>query len=79
MASTKITVRNDGSLRVEGDFEMMDQDGKPFGLGGRTAVSLCRCGHSATKPFCDGAHKRLNFQSTIQAHDLPPVVPKPQL
>jgi CDGSH-type Zn-finger protein len=77
MASTKITVRNDGSLRVEGDFEMIDQDGKPFGLGGRTAVSLCRCGHSATKPFCDGAHKRLNFQSTIQAHDLPPMVPKP--
>jgi CDGSH-type Zn-finger protein len=77
MASTKITVRNDGSLRVEGDFEMVDQDGKPFGLGGRTAVSLCRCGHSATKPFCDGAHKRLNFQSTIQAHDLPPMAPKP--
>jgi CDGSH-type Zn-finger protein len=77
MATTKITVRNDGSLRVEGDFEMVDQDGKPFGLGGRTAVSLCRCGHSATKPFCDGAHKRLNFQSTIQAHDLPPMVPKP--
>jgi CDGSH-type Zn-finger protein len=77
MASTKISVRNDGSLRVEGDFEMVDQEGKPFGLGGRTAVSLCRCGHSATKPFCDGAHKRLNFQSTIQAHDLPPAVPKP--
>jgi CDGSH-type Zn-finger protein len=77
MASTKITVRNDGSLRVEGDFEMVDQDGKAFGLGGRTAVSLCRCGHSETKPFCDGAHKRLNFQSAVQAHDLPPAVPKP--
>jgi CDGSH-type Zn-finger protein len=76
MASTKISVRNDGSLRVEGDFEMVDQEGKPFGLGGRTSVSLCRCGHSATKPFCDGAHKRLNFQSTIQAHDLPPAAPK---
>ena len=33
MAATKITVRNDGSLRVEGDFEMVDQDGKVFGLG----------------------------------------------
>lgn len=76
MASTKIVVRNDGSLRVEGDFEMVDQAGKPFGLGGRTAVSLCRCGHSATKPFCDGAHKRLNFQSVIEAHDLPPAAPK---
>jgi CDGSH-type Zn-finger protein len=77
MAGTKITVRNDGSLRVEGDFEMVDQEGKPFGLGGRTSVSLCRCGFSETKPFCDGAHKRLNFKSTIQAHDLPPAAPKP--
>jgi len=77
MAGTKIAVRNDGSLRVEGDFEMVDQDGKPFGLGGRTAVSLCRCGHSETKPFCDGAHKRVNFKSAIQAHDLPPAAPKP--
>jgi len=77
MAATKIVVRNDGSLRVEGDFEMVDQAGKPFGLGGRTAVSLCRCGHSATKPFCDGAHKRINFQSVIEAHDLPPAPPKP--
>ncbi|MFZ3201060.1 MAG: CDGSH iron-sulfur domain-containing protein [Candidatus Acidiferrales bacterium] len=77
MAATKIVVRNDGSLRVEGDFEIVDQAGKPFGLGGRTAVSLCRCGHSATKPFCDGAHKRINFQSVIEAHDLPPAPPKP--
>ncbi len=77
MAATKIVVRNDGSLRVEGDFEMVDQAGKPFGLGGRTAVSLCRCGQSATKPFCDGTHKRINFQSVIEAHDLPPAPPKP--
>jgi len=76
MAATKITVRNDGSLRVEGDFEIVDQAGKPFGLGGRTAVSLCRCGHSAMKPFCDGAHKTFKFESTIQAHDLAPAQPK---
>ncbi len=35
MAATKITVRNDGSIRVEGDFEVVDQDGKVFGLAGR--------------------------------------------
>ena len=79
MAATKIIVRNDGSLRVEGDFEIVDQDDKAFGLAGRTKIGLCRCGHSATKPFCDGSHKAANFQSTIQAHDLPPMVPKPQL
>lgn len=77
MATTRITVRNDGSLRVEGDFEIADQDGKVFGLTGRTKVGLCRCGHSETKPFCDGAHKKVNFQSVVQAHDLPPAAPKP--
>jgi CDGSH-type Zn-finger protein len=77
MAATKITVRNDGSIRVEGDFEILDQDGKAFGLGGRTSIGLCRCGHSQTKPFCDGAHKKANFQSLIEARDLPAPAPKP--
>ena len=34
MAGTKITVNNNGSLRVEGDFEIVDPTGKPFGLAG---------------------------------------------
>jgi CDGSH-type Zn-finger protein len=77
MAATKITVRSDGSIRVEGEFEIADQDGKVFGLAGRNKIGLCRCGHSETKPFCDGSHKKVNFQSTIQAFDLPPVPPAP--
>jgi CDGSH-type Zn-finger protein len=77
MAATTITVRSDGSIRVEGDFEVRDQDGKAFGLAGRTKIALCRCGHSETKPFCDGSHKKVGFQSAIQACDLPPVVTKP--
>jgi CDGSH-type Zn-finger protein len=76
MAATRIISRNDGPLRVEGEFEILDQDGKPFGLAGRTALSLCRCGHSANKPFCDGAHKNANFQSATPARDLPPPQPK---
>ena len=75
MATTRITVRNDGSIRVEGDFEIVDQDGKVFGLAGRTKIGLCRCGHPETKPFCDGSHKKMNFQSVVQAHDLPPAPP----
>ncbi len=77
MAATKITVRTDGSIRVEGDFEVVDQDGKVFGLAGRNKIGLCRCSHSENKPFCDGAHKKVNFQSPIQAFDLPPAPPVP--
>ncbi|MBI4874475.1 MAG: CDGSH iron-sulfur domain-containing protein [Acidobacteria bacterium] len=72
MAAAKITIRNDGPLRVEGDFTVVDAEGKEFGLGGRTLVSLCRCGLSQNKPFCDGAHRRGGFQSACQAFDLPP-------
>jgi len=77
MATTKITVLNNGSLRVEGDFEIVDQDGKGFGLAGRTKLSLCRCGQSAKKPFCDGAHKTCAFDSMVVAYDLPEPKPAP--
>jgi CDGSH-type Zn-finger protein len=77
MAATRITVVNNASLRVEGDFEIVDAEGKPFGLAGRTKVSLCRCGMSQNKPFCDSAHKTCAFQSTIAAFELPPPAPKP--
>jgi CDGSH-type Zn-finger protein len=77
MASTKLTVMQNGSIRVEGDFEIVDQEGKVFGLGGRERVSLCRCGHSANKPYCDGAHKAQAFAPATVAFDLPPAAPKP--
>jgi len=77
MATTRIEIRNDGSVRVEGDFEIVDQNGKTFGLAGRTKVGLCRCGHSENKPFCDGSHKRNGFQSAVEAFDLPPLPTKP--
>jgi len=68
----RITVKTNGSLRVEGDFELLDAEGNRFDLGGRTAVSLCRCGHSADKPFCDASHTRAGFQACSQARALPP-------
>jgi CDGSH-type Zn-finger protein len=72
LAGTKVTILNNGPLRVEGDFTVVDQDGKEFGLGGRTAVSFCRCGHTANSPFCDGSHKRNGFASVVEARELPP-------
>jgi CDGSH-type Zn-finger protein len=75
--STTIQVRNNGPLRLEGEITLVDAAGNPFGLGGRTVVSLCRCGHSENKPFCDGAHGRNGFQSECPARELPPPAPKP--
>jgi CDGSH-type Zn-finger protein len=73
----KITVRNNGSLKVEGEgLELVDQEGRPFGLGGRTVISLCRCGRSQSKPFCDGSHNQ-GFESVCPARDLPPPAAKP--
>ncbi|TMQ68285.1 MAG: CDGSH iron-sulfur domain-containing protein [Candidatus Eisenbacteria bacterium] len=77
MAATRIIVRNNGSLRIEGDFEIVDQEGHAFGLAGRTQVSLCRCGQSKDKPFCDASHKSCAFESVVVARDLPPPAPKP--
>lgn len=77
MAATKITVRNNGSVRIEGDFEIVDQEGAAFDLAGRTSISLCRCGHSENKPFCDGTHKKVGFQSEVKARALAPPAPKP--
>ncbi len=67
---TKIVIRNNGSIRVEGDFEMYDQNGKKFELGTRTAISLCRCGQSKDKPLCDGSHREWGFQSEVIARSL---------
>lgn len=71
MSKTKLTVLNNGSLKVEGDFEIVDSQGNAYGLGGRTLVSLCRCGISKNKPFCDGSHKGY-LEHNSEAYDLPP-------
>ena len=75
--TVKMTVNNNGPIRVEGEFEILDPQGKAYGLAGRTVVSLCRCGHSNNKPFCDGSHKTAGFQHQAEAFELPP--PKPKL
>ncbi len=58
----RITPYRDGPLIVRGDFELLDQDGRPIDAGRRT-IALCRCGRSRTKPFCDGTHKTIGFHA----------------
>lgn len=72
MSKTKIIINNNGSIKIDGDFEIIDSNGNVYGLEGRTTLGLCRCGLSSNKPFCDGAHRN-NFQHKSEAFDLPPM------
>lgn len=51
----------DGPLYVTGNLEVCAGSGRMVKKTNKTA--LCRCGHSANKPFCDGKHKSVNFQA----------------
>jgi CDGSH-type Zn-finger protein len=77
LMSVEITCNNNGPLRITGDIELKDASGNVFGLGGRSTISLCRCGLSENKPFCDGSHSRQGWKSIVEARDLPPPAPKP--
>jgi CDGSH-type Zn-finger protein len=67
MADVKITVRPNGPYRVEGPVTLVDHEGKEWDLTGKTAFSLCRCGASVNKPFCDGTHSKMGFQAAEAA------------
>lgn len=71
MSKTKLTINSNGSVKIDGDFEIVDKDGTAYNLQGRTIVSICRCGLSQNKPFCDGSHKN-HFEHDAIAFDLPP-------
>jgi len=70
MAQVKITVRKNGPYRVEapeGSVELVDAEGNAYDLTGKPAFSLCRCGASVNKPFCDGTHSKMCFQAAEAA------------
>lgn len=59
----KVIVKDNGPIRIEGDFELLNQNGDKYNLEERKAISLCRCGQSEKMPFCDGKHKSCDFKS----------------
>ncbi len=61
-----ITVRDNASYRVAGPFTLLDGEGNAFELEAGRAVTLCRCGGSATKPFCDSSHRTNGFSSAVR-------------
>ena len=65
--AVKITIKPNGPLRVEGPITLINTDGKEIDLTGKPAISLCRCGASTNKPFCDGTHSKIGFQAAEAA------------
>ena len=64
MPEVKIRIRPNGPFVVEGPFELVDSRGQSFQIpADKPAIALCRCGHSAKRPFCDGSHKTCGFVS----------------
>ncbi len=65
--AVKISAKPNGPFRVEGPITLIDVDGKEIDLTGKPAISLCRCGASTNKPFCDGTHSKIGFQAAEAA------------
>jgi CDGSH-type Zn-finger protein len=70
MPDIKIRLRPNGPMVIEATspldttIEIFDHVGNAFVIpAGKVAVALCRCGQSATKPFCDGTHKTCGFMA----------------
>ncbi|GJG87116.1 hypothetical protein tb265_22970 [Gemmatimonadetes bacterium T265] len=71
-----ITVRENGPFVIAGDdmarVRLVDAQGQTISTEGRKAISLCRCGASTKKPFCDGTHSKIWFrgaEAAQQAYD----------
>lgn len=60
-----IKINDNGSIRVNGHVELVDGAGDKYEVG--SSFSLCRCGLSEKKPFCDGTHKKEGFESAPRA------------
>jgi CDGSH-type Zn-finger protein len=63
-----VTPTDNGPYLVAGSVTLLDPDGNEYEVG--KTIALCRCGHSSTKPFCDGAHERSNFAALDRARAL---------
>ena len=55
----KIHVKKNGTVRVTGTADFVDAEGNVIET--KTDFSLCRCGASKEKPFCDGSHRDAGF------------------
>jgi CDGSH-type Zn-finger protein len=56
----KIFFKPNGSIRVTGEVDIVDAEGNL--IESKENFSLCRCGHSQEKPYCDGSHRAAGFE-----------------
>ena len=65
--TNSITIKKNGPLIARGKIRVEDSDGNL--ITEEDEVFLCRCGASQNKPFCDGAHKDINFSDAAEIND----------
>ncbi len=65
MTDVSITASDNGPYIVKGQFRLVDGAGNEFQV--KETAALCRCGQSENKPFCDGTHGKVSFQSAPRA------------
>lgn len=61
MDEISIEIRKNGSIKIPGPIKIVDEEGNETYLD-KERVSLCRCGASKNKPFCDGTHRTIGFE-----------------
>ncbi len=67
LADSAIIALPDASLQIRGGVQVVAVDGKPYEI--RARQTLCRCGHSKNKPFCDGSHWSAGFRDPTEERD----------
>ena len=67
--TAKIRCAKNGPYIVSDLAQLTGADGAP--IEAEDPVALCRCGGSASKPFCDGTHTRNGFTSDKAADRTP--------
>lgn len=66
-AEVVIKIKPNGPYLVEGPVRVVDPDGNEYDLSAKKRFSLCRCGASVNKPFCDGTHTKIGFAAAERA------------
>ena len=62
-----IRALENGPYVIQGAVRLLDADGNVWDIADKPSISLCRCGGSENKPFCDGTHKEIGFDAKERA------------